>query len=191
MSVTKRISGDYNITNVGTGLTSGNVTITTNTLFVNGNMLVGGTSTTVNHTDLAVTDNLIILNKGETSAGVSLIYSGIEVDRGLSTNVQVRWNETSKYWELSNDGASYTQIATTTGGQALGNVYQDPKPAISANLDLRGHNIWDSVNSSGNVRVSFGAVGSGGTGVYVTNTQYTNKELMIGARSFAYSLLFG
>ena len=80
MSVTKRISGDYNIVNKANGLTTGNVTITTDTFFVNGNMLVGGTATSVEQTNSYITDNVITLNKGETGAGVTLIYSGIEVE---------------------------------------------------------------------------------------------------------------
>jgi DNA repair protein RadC len=49
MSVTKRIFGDYTI-NTKLNPTA-NITLSTHTVYINGNMFVGGTSTTVNKTE--------------------------------------------------------------------------------------------------------------------------------------------
>lgn len=189
MSVTKRISGDYNIVNRADGLTTGNVTITTDTFFVNGNMLVGGTATSVTTTNSAITDNIITLNKGETGVGVTLIYSGIEVDRGLSANVQIRWNENTDLWELSNDGTNYYAIVTSSGGgTAIANVYADTAPTISANLNLYGHTIFDS-NTGVSSNLVFGTPNEGATGVYVTADQYVNEELINKTKALIYTVL--
>ena len=39
--------------------------------------------------------------------------AGIEVERGTSTNVLVRWNETTDKWEATNDGTVYGNLVTT------------------------------------------------------------------------------
>ena len=196
MSTTKRINGEYTITNKGTGLTSGaNITISTNTLYIDGNLQIGGNSTSVNHTELNITDNLITLNKGETGAGVTLGYAGIYVDRGTQPNVAIEWNETTKFWTLSNDGTNFYNIPTTAS--FLSNVYSDTSPALSANLDLRGRKIFNSNIAgpvTGNTALFIGNVGAAGTGVYATNNTYTttsNTEVINKARSIAYSIIFG
>ena len=53
-----------------------NVNIDTHTVTIDGNLVVTGTQTTVESTDTALTDNTIILNAGETGAGVT---AGIQV----------------------------------------------------------------------------------------------------------------
>ena len=39
--------------------------------------------------------------------------AGIEIERGSSTNLVLRWNETNDNWELTNNGSTYYDIATT------------------------------------------------------------------------------
>src|SRR6056300_1747010 len=80
----KRILGDYKIT-TDAGST-GNVEIDTHTLTVDGNLVITGTSTTVSSTNTSVADNVIVLNSGESGAGVTSGTSGIEIDRGTSDN---------------------------------------------------------------------------------------------------------
>ena len=185
MSVTKRISGDFNIVNKGSGLTTGNVTITTDTFFVNGNMLVGGTATSVTTTNSDISDNIIVLNKGESGAGVSTGYSGIQVDRGSSPDVTLRWNESIDLWEITNDGTIYIPVATSSTGTTLSNIFQDPSPAISSNLDLRGHTIFDTTS---NINIS-STVGGGGTGLYASNTLHLNQELINKTKALLYTVL--
>jgi hypothetical protein len=111
LSTIKRINGDYTIINRDSSLSStGNVTISTNILYVDGNLVVGGNATAIHKTDLYITDNIITLNQGETGAGVTLNTSGISINRGSLANVQVEWNESKKYWELTNDGSTYQEI---------------------------------------------------------------------------------
>lgn len=53
-------------------------------LTVSGDLNVQGTTTTIESVDLTVVDNIIILNNGETGAGVSASIAGIAIDRGPS-----------------------------------------------------------------------------------------------------------
>ena len=81
-----------------------------NNLVVDGDLTVNGTQTVLNTETLTVDDNLIVLNNNE--AGTPSANAGIEVERGTSTNVQLRWNESGDYWEVTRDGSTYEKIYT-------------------------------------------------------------------------------
>jgi hypothetical protein len=46
--------------------------------------------------------------------GTPSLDSGIEVERGTSTNVQLLWNETTDKWQFTNDGATYVDMGTAS-----------------------------------------------------------------------------
>lgn len=54
----------------------------TGTTVITGDLLVQGTTTTVESNNTTITDNIIILNQGETHNYVTLQYSGIQISRG-------------------------------------------------------------------------------------------------------------
>ena len=81
-----------------------------NNLTVTGNLTVSGTTTTVNTETINLADNIITLNSNET--GTPSENAGIEVERGTSTNVDLRWNEGTDIWELTKDGTDYYEIQT-------------------------------------------------------------------------------
>jgi len=86
-------------------------------LTVTGDLTVSGTTTSINTETLTVDDNIIVLNNNATGAPSQ--NAGIEVERGSSTNVALRWNESSDKWETTNDGSTYSVVATN-GNIALG-----------------------------------------------------------------------
>ena len=92
---------------------SGGVTVTGN-LEVTGDLTISGSTTTINTETLTIDDNIIVLNNNE--AGTPSQNAGIEVERGTSPNVDIRWNETSDKWEFTNDGTNYTEIGSGGGG---------------------------------------------------------------------------
>ena len=66
-----------------------------------GNLTVRGSliqEQTIAVEDVLIADNIITLNNGETGSGVTGVYSGIEIDRGLSPNSYLRYNETDDLW---------------------------------------------------------------------------------------------
>lgn len=75
-------NGDYNIKT----RTGGDITLNTGPgvgrVLVTGNLVVEGDTLTVSAENLNVNDNVIILNYGETGPGITLRYSGIQIDRG-------------------------------------------------------------------------------------------------------------
>ena len=72
-----------------------------NNLVVAGNLEIKGTTTTVDTTNLAIADNLIVLNSNHTGAPLSTLRSGIEVERGSATNAKLQYNESTDQWEFT------------------------------------------------------------------------------------------
>jgi hypothetical protein len=185
MSLTKRIIGDYQITNKDTY--GANVTLSTHTLFVQGNMVVGGNTSVVTKTDTEITDNTILLNKGEIGAGVTSVYSGIEVDRGSLNDVGIRYNENIDTWQLTNDGITYANI-TTGSTTAIANVAGDLTPSLGGNLNITTKSLFDTV---ANVEIRANTAAMGGSGVYTNKIGVDNnkKELITKNRALVYSII--
>jgi hypothetical protein len=96
-----QVNGDYKIKTgegndivLDTGVGIGNVRVT-------GNLLVEGDTLTVSASNLNVNDNIITLNFGETGAGVTLEYSGLQVDRGTLAPGSFVFNENDDSWQIS------------------------------------------------------------------------------------------
>lgn len=94
-------NGDYNIKTreggiilLDTGPGVGNVRVT-------GNLVVEGDTLTVSAENLNVNDNIIVLNNGETGAGISLRYSGIQIDRGTLLPVSIVYDEAIDAFQLA------------------------------------------------------------------------------------------
>jgi hypothetical protein len=123
-----RVNGDYNI-KVRDGGTIKLDTGTSGDTIITGNLTVQGDLTSVSTTNLEIEDRIITLNDGENGPGVSLVYSGIEIDRGTyvdSTAVPRAafvWNETNPGFTTDEDPASasgYWQIVTGSSETAYG-----------------------------------------------------------------------
>jgi len=109
----------------GAGSTGSTVNSHTNALILNddmvatfgagvvitGDLTVNGTTTTVNSNTVSVGDNILVLNSDET--GTPSQNAGIEIERGTSDNVAIRWNETSDKWEATVDGTNYYVLIDT------------------------------------------------------------------------------
>ena len=77
------------------------------------NLTVTGTTTQINTTQLTVSDNLIVLNNDVSVTPTE--DAGVEVERGLQSNVRLLWNEGTDRWTFTNDGSSYYPLAITLG----------------------------------------------------------------------------
>jgi len=88
-----------------------------NNLTVTGDLTVSGNTTTLNTANLNVEDNFILLNSGVTAS--PNLNAGLEVERGTSPNVAIRWNETTDKWEFTTDGTNYTEFGAGAGGVSI------------------------------------------------------------------------
>ena len=101
-----QVSGDYNIKSGEGAVITLDTGAGVGTTRVTGNLIVEGDTLNVSVENLNVQDNIITLNYGETGAGVTLRYSGIEVDRGSSESVSFLWDDNDDTWNLK-QGAGY------------------------------------------------------------------------------------
>jgi hypothetical protein len=204
MSEVKKVTGDYTIDPTGSVNLNSNTTIT-------GNLTVIGATTTVTTTDTNITDRVLLLNNGESGAGITGRYSGLEFDRGSSND---------DTFKISTDGGStYTNILTGVSA-GLTEVVQDTSPQLGGDLDVSGFNITSATsnqdinivpNGTGNVAIEGGlklndqasapssvsgssilyaaTAGGGGTGVFFVDGS-TSNELVSKSKAILYGLIF-
>ena len=96
-----QVNGDYNIKTREGGRITLNTGPGVGEVRVTGNLLVEGDTLTVSAENLNVNDNIITLNYGESGAGVTLRYSGVQVDRGSSSAASFIFDENDNSWNLA------------------------------------------------------------------------------------------
>lgn len=110
---------------------------------ITGNLYVEGSTITVDAESVVIKDNFIVVNSTDGVATSST--AGLEVERGVSTNVQIRWNESIDKWQFTNDGATFYDISSI----------------IENSVELGTHTTGDYVE---NISAGSGISISGGTG---------------------------
>lgn len=151
-----QVNGDYNIKTkeggqitLDTGPGVGDVRVT-------GNLVVVGETLTVSAENLNVRDNIIVLNYGELGPGVTLTYSGIEVDRGdtastptsIQDNALFLYNEDTNTWEISHGSVAGT-ISFSDSNLKLRRIVVDPD-VDNGDLTLIGDTSRTGVVKIGN-----------------------------------------
>lgn len=66
---------------------------------VTGNLTVQGTTTSIDTTNLVIEDNIVLLNKNQSGTPPNTLQSGIEVERGSSSNTKLYFDEASGRWK--------------------------------------------------------------------------------------------
>ena len=148
MATHKRISKDYNITTVDD---TGTITLTSSAVNITGNLVVAGTTTTVNSTDTEIKDRLIELNSGQTGSGVTGNIAGITIDRGSSNPARLVYVESRDRWELDTGDGNLAVIGSS-------DMVNDTSPQLGGDLDVNGNSIVSA--SNGNI-----VIAPNGTGI--------------------------
>lgn len=150
---------------------------------ITGNVTITGTSTNLSSTDTAISDNIIILNDGESGAGVTLTYSGIQIDRGSSDDVLIRYNDSTDKWEMTNDGSSFGDIVSTVSpGSFMQNLVEDLTPELGGDLDVNGKSIITS-NTNENI-----VLDPAGTGIVDVQSGITSTGDILPAADSTYDV---
>lgn len=157
----------------GVGIVADTVTIT-------GNLTVNGTTVQVD-AEIVTADAVIDMNDGEVGAGVTLGYSGLNIERGSSNNYWLGFDEVRDAFTVGEITAlSAPQIATT---QIVATRIDSPTDTYVA--------VWDA----GNNRLNFvdpATVGGGGGSVNIgtsdqipyVNSVNNNFEYYTGSFTF-------
>ena len=150
-------------------------TLSASNLAITGDLTVSGTTTSINSTVLDVNDNKITLNSDHTAAPTQ--DAGIVVNRGASTDVELKWNETTDKWEFTNDGSTYYPLLTAPSGHLS---FGASSAQFNVDVNFTNAPTFNIVNgSSSNVFTVAGSTGattiSGPT--IINNTLNTNNNV--------------
>lgn len=208
MPIYKNVNSNYIIkTPLNTG---SNITLSTDNVYVVGNLYIQGNTTTVSSNNLTITDNVIVLNQGQPGAGITKGNAGIMIDRGLQPYAQLQFNQTEgNVWQVTSNAAAGWSNILVTG--ATFSLVDDPNPVLGGNLNVNGKTIYANIASGTYVTLQgalelktanvtpvaatdstifyAGTPGGGTAGVYVVNSSAANKELITKTRSFGFSLI--
>jgi len=142
-NVVFKVDAGTSTTEIGTLSVTGNATVT-------GDLQVNGTTTTVNQTNLDVSDNIIGLNRGVSN---NTNDSGLIIERGSAgNNAAIIWDESEDKFTLGTTTAipSDTGNLTITAGTLVaaleGNVTGNVTGSASLNL-LTSNNLSDLANA--------------------------------------------
>jgi hypothetical protein len=212
MSQTKKVSGAYTIAATGGTTVDSELTVT-------GNLTITGTTTTVETTNTEITDRVITLNKGQSGAGVTGVYSGLEIERGSSDNAFIVFDESTDTFRVSTDGGSSYNTLLTSAGAGISSVVEDTTPQLGGDLDINGFNITsartnEDINvipaGTGNLVIDSAirlndqsapsavtgatllyaaTAAGGGTGVFFVDGS-TSDELVSKSKAIVYGLIF-
>ena len=216
MSIIKNVSGPYTINTINH---DDPIILDSNVVIINGNLTVKGNTTTITSTDTNIYDNIITLNAGLAASSAPVLNAGINVNRGSSANVAIRWNELYQRWQITNDGSVYANVSSYTTGQNIQRVQDDPAPQLGGNLSTTGYALVNtagtiymkpatSLQLDGNLNVKMyttspaavpyyntlwaSNVSAGGSGLYVTTGDSTvlGEELITKKKAIVYSIIF-
>ncbi len=136
------------------------------TVTITGNLVVQGDTTYVNVSDMQVEDNIIIINKGESGAGVTPNSgrAGITIDRGSLTDSSILLNENVAHLNSSGSSTDGTFTFVNDTGALVG--------IQTCSINTNGENLY-LINAPGD-----GVVTVTGTDQYERNVfDYTNYDL--------------
>jgi hypothetical protein len=204
------LSANTNLTISANG--TGNIQLNDD-VTITGNLTVTGVGGNLSVTSLTVEDNIIDISAETT--GVPVNNAGIRVIRGDDPAVQLRWNESSDTWQVTNDGSIYFNIVgsnTTTGNANVGNIgatsgiFTNVSGNGSALTSITGANVTGAVSYATTANSVAVANVSGIGNIATTNYNGNGSQVLAGngawvnssggggtsaAAAVGYSLIFG
>jgi hypothetical protein len=128
--VLKVSQSNYRLQTAAGGTITLDTGVDVGTVIVTGDLVVQGETTTVNTTNLAIEDNVIVLNKNQTGSGIALTApisgrSGIQIGRGTSQvlypDAQFIFDENVNHYDFPNTtNVGGTFVLKTVDGKKAG-----------------------------------------------------------------------
>jgi hypothetical protein len=95
----------------------------TGALTILGDLIVEGTTTTINSTVVEIADERVTVNREQTGTPTAALVAGLEVERGDLTNAFLLWRENESGWYVSDGGpADYELLHSNNWGTAYTGV---------------------------------------------------------------------
>ena len=156
-----------------------------NNVTIEGSLTVQGTTTTINSATLNIADNKITLNSDLVGSAPSQ-DCGIVVERGTSTDAEIRYNETGDKWEFNNGSTDWYDIPTSSGSSiptgvivlwsgaanAIPTGWALCDGSVAGRPDLRSKFVVGASASGG---YSVGATGGSADAITVSHNHSTNN----------------
>lgn len=143
---------------------------------ITGNLTVTGAVTQTISNEVVIGDSIIILNNN--SADVPVNNAGIEIERGLSTNVSILWNEGSDQWEITDGGAARRLLDSndilvagagiSISSGTVSNTDRGSSQAIFKNIGSDAGTVAASINND-----TLNIVGAGGVSTAISGNTLT------------------
>ena len=164
----------------GTSTTEiGTLSVTGNSVLA-GDLQVNGTTTTVNQTNLDVSDNIIGLNRGAASNAND---SGLIIERGSTgDNVFIGWDESLdriRFATTAADASSTGDLSLTNANIHAGRLYADVTGDVTGNADT-ATTLATARNFSLTGDVTAGAVSFDGSGNVALSTTIAANSVALG-----------
>ena len=184
-------AGGNIILDTARGTTSGSPAQPAGTVIVRGGLEVEGTTTTIESNNTVISDNEIVLNFGETGAGISISKNreaGIRIDRGTNVDAKFLFDETIS-WTLGGDSGFGTFTLRNNAGQVLplatdgikppnGNLYLDTGAGVIS--------VTNTVDYEEKVfTYSGGVIVDSGGGVIVDDDHIPNAKALVDYFTYA------
>lgn len=146
-------TGMYRVSDNTLGFSVGGVQqveMSTTGTIIRGDITVEGTTTVVDSTTLTVADNIIVVNKDEVGAGVTLGSAGLTVERGTESDVDWVFEELFDTWNGSSaSGAIQLPAGTTVQRPGSGAGYIRYNSDIDAVEAKTSAGPWTTLASAG------------------------------------------
>jgi hypothetical protein len=152
--VLKVSQSNYRLQTASGGTITLDTGVDVGTVIVTGDLVVQGETTTVNTTNLAIEDNIIVLNKNQTGAGITLAspisgQSGVQISRGTRPAGQFLFDENVNHYDFPNTtNVGGTFVLKTNDGKKAGLQVATIVNDGSSNL------VFDMQSSSGVLSVA-------------------------------------
>ena len=134
----------------------GNLDLNGNEIQNNGNIILHPTSGSgyVGVNSTTATGGKLVLNADQigTPSSSGTNWSYIEVERGNSVNVNIRWNEGTDKWQFTNNGSTYYDFVIADTDTGILSVIEDTTPELGGNLNVNGNKII-SIGTYGTVPI--------------------------------------
>lgn len=151
------------------------------TITINGNLVVNGTTTTVNSNEVNIGDSIILLNSDLGGSTPATQDGGFSVNRGSDPDVSFLWDETNDRFTTVDQPLHVGSVETIVPGSddffyvydnAVGEAGEIKKAAVSSVADLLGAPKWYTLaDSQGNVAKS--------GNVYTITHPFNTKRIIV------------
>ena len=154
---------------IDNGASHGELKSKNGTLWIKGNLLIDGTTTTINTETINLADNNILINSNHTGSPTQ--DGGITINRGTSDDAIIQWNESTDKWEAKVGAIYATLKADTFEGNVTGNLTGNSTGLHIGGLQTNGQDLISTgLSELNDVRIWLGSINDTTVGAITPST---------------------